>query len=301
MAGREAARGAAPGPAALFSPWRHAFFRRAFLRFARRHLRAVRLAAWGAPAAGDGPLVVFANHPSWWDGVAFMLLSDSLFPGRRMMVPMDAEALARYGFMRRIGVFGVEQHSARGALGFLRVAEAVLALPGHMLWLNAPGRFCDVRERPVPIAPGLVRLAELAPRARFLPLALEYPFWTERAPEMLAGFGTPLEGAALAAMDRAAREAALRQALEATMDRLAADAVARDPSRFLPVLRGREGMGGFYQAWRWVGATLRGRHFDPRHDPRADGSAEGRLMVSKGLSAFGRGSKGGKAPLDRQP
>jgi 1-acyl-sn-glycerol-3-phosphate acyltransferase len=258
-------------PVALFSPARFRFFRLAFRRFAARHLRAVRLAAWGAPPpdTGDAPLVVYANHPSWWDGVAFMLLSTELFPGRRMIIPMAAEALGRYGFMRRIGVFGVEQHSVHGAIGFLRTAEAVLATPGHMLWMNAPGRFCDVRERPVPIAPGLVRLVELAPTARFLPLALEYPFWSERAAEMLAGFGAPLEGAALAAMDREARAAALAGALEATMDRLAADAIARDPARFRPVLRGREGMGGVYQLWRRLGALARGQCFDPRHDPGA--------------------------------
>src|SRR3954466_324095 len=140
-------------PAALFSAWRFGFFRFIFGRFAAKHLRAVRLAAWGAPQPGEGPLVIFANHPSWWDGVAFMLLSTELFPGRRMFIPMEAAALARYGFMRRIGVFGVEQASARGAIGFLRTAEAVLASPGHMLWMNAPRRVCDLRDPPGALAP----------------------------------------------------------------------------------------------------------------------------------------------------
>ena len=58
----------------------------------------------------------------------------------------------------------------------------------------APGRFCDVRERPVPIMPGLTRLPELAPEAVFLPLALEYPFWSEKRPEALACFGEPQDG-----------------------------------------------------------------------------------------------------------
>lgn len=267
--------GEAASPVALFSPARFAFFRFMFAGFARRHLRAVRLAAWGAPPPDDParPLVVYANHPSWWDGVAFMLYSTELFPGRRMFSPMEAGSLRRYRFMRRLGVFGVEQTSGRGALAFLRTAKAVLAEPSHMLWLNAPGRFMDVRERPVPMVPGLVRLAELAPEARFLPMAIEYPFWSERAPEMLAGFGPPLEGAALAALDREARAAALARALEAAMDRLAGDAVARDPARFRRLLRGREGMGGLYEQWRRLQAVARGRPFDPRHDPRMGGSA----------------------------
>ena len=268
-----AGAGAGENPVALFSPARFGFFRFIFGRFAAKHLRAIRLAAWGVPQSGDAgsPLVIYANHPSWWDGVAFMILSTELLPGRRMFIPMEATALARYGFMRRIGVFGVEAGSGRGAIGFLRTAQAVLADPGHMLWMNAPGRFCDVRERPVPIAPGLVRLAELAPGARFLPLALEYPYWTERSAEMLAAFGPPIEGAALAALDRDRRAAHLAEALAAVMDRLAGDAIARDPARFRPVLRGRAGMGGIYQGWRHVQALLRGERFDPRHDPRAGG------------------------------
>jgi len=256
-------------PVALFSPARFAFFRFMFAGFARKHLRAVRVAEWGLPPADDParPLVVYANHPSWWDGVAFMLYSTELFPGRRMFSPMEAGALVRYGFMRRLGVFGVERQSARGAVAFLRTAKQVLATPDTMLWMNAPGRFMDVRERPVVIALGLAKLPELAPEARFLPMALEYPFWAERAPEMLCAFGTPLDGAALAAMPREERSRALAAALEATMDRLAEDAIARDPGRFRDILAGKEGMGGVYERWRHLQAVLRGRSFDPRHDP----------------------------------
>jgi hypothetical protein len=117
------------------------------------------------------------------------------------------------------------------------------------------------------MATGLVRLSEYAPEARFLPMAIEYPFWSERAAEMLCGFGAALDGATLAAMDRAARGEALARALESTMDRLAVDAMARDPGRFCPLLRGREGMGGIYERWRRLKAVARGRSFDPRHDP----------------------------------
>jgi hypothetical protein len=117
--------------------------------------------------------------------------------------------------------------------------------------------------------PGLTRLPELAPEARFLPLALEYPFRNERAPEMLAAFGPPIPAATLLTAPREARAAQLAAALEASMDRLAGDALSRDPSRFETLLRGREGMGGVWQGWRHLGAALRGRRFDPRHDPGA--------------------------------
>lgn len=263
-------RAAEPSPAELFSPRMHRFFIGIFRRFLHKHMRALRLATWGEPAAPAGrPIVVFANHPSWWDGVAFVLLAERLMPERRQFVPMDAEALARYAFFKRLGVFGIEQQSPRGAIAFLRQSEALLKAPSHVLWMNAPGRFQDVRERPVIIAPGLVRLPELAPDAVFLPLALEMPFWTERKPELLAAFGPPIEGASLAALPREARRATLADALAGTMDRLAADALSREPARFRLLEQGREGMGGIYQAWQRAKALATGTRFDPRHDTRA--------------------------------
>ena len=258
-------------PVGLYDARRKAFFHFWFSRFFARHMRAARVALWGQPGGyGARPLVVFANHPGWWDGVAFMLLSQRLFAGRRMFTPMDEASLKRYGFMTRIGVFGIEGGTPRGAVAFLRTAGTVLAAPDRMLWMNAPGRFSDPRERPVPIAPGMSRLPELAPDALFVPLALDYPFWTERKPEMLCAFGTPIEGATLAAQPREARLGTLSAALAATMDRLATDAMARDPARFVTLLRGAEGMGGVWQGWRRLRSLVRGEPFDARHDPREE-------------------------------
>ncbi|NGM21079.1 glycerol acyltransferase [Roseomonas stagni] len=258
-------------PVPLFDPRRMAFFHFMFRRFFAKHMRAARVARWGMPREyGARPLVIFANHPGWWDGVAFMLLSQRLFRGRTMFIPMDAQALSRYAFMKRLGVFGIETGTPRGAVAFLRTAKTVLAAPDRMLWMNAPGRFSDVRERPVPIAPGMTRLPEMAPDALFVPLALDYPFWTERKAEMLCAFGDPIEASALLALPRDDRAPALSQALAQTMDRLALDAIARDPARFETLLRGPEGMGGVWQLWRRLRSTLRGERFDPRHDPRQE-------------------------------
>jgi hypothetical protein len=54
------------------------------------------------------------------------------------------------------------------------------------------------------------------------------------------------------------------------MERLAEDAIARDPSRFVTLHQGREGMGGIYELWRRLRAALRGERFDARHDSRQE-------------------------------
>lgn len=259
-------------PAARRSARMFAVFGRIFERRLAADLRALRLPHWGLPPAlpAGRPVIVLANHPSWWDGVAFIVLMRRLFPDRRMFVPMDAAALRRYPFMARLGAFGVETGTSRGAATFLRVAGTVLQDPAHMLWVNAPGRFSDARERPVPVAPGVLRLPALAPDAIVLPLALEYPFWGERAAEMLAAFGPPVDCGPLAALPREAVRGALETALAATMDRLAEDAISRDAARFHVLLRGQESIGGIYALWGRVRATVRGERYDPRHLPAAE-------------------------------
>ncbi len=259
---------AAEDPVALRSERWMGFFHIAFRRTFGGSMRALRVPHWGVPDVPAGrPLVVLANHPSWLDAVMFMLLLRRYFLHRPGFMPMDAAAFRKYGFMKRLGVFGIEQDSARGAVSFLQTAKHVLAAPDRMLWMNAPGRFADVRERPVPVAAGVVRLPEIAPHALFVPLAFEYPFWTERQGEALAAFGPAIPGEELAAMDRETRAEAIRAALTSNMDRLAEDAISRDPERFVIALDGRRGMGGLYGAWQYMKALSRGERHVAEHAP----------------------------------
>lgn len=255
-------------PVALRSEKAMAFFNVAFGRTFGGSMRALRIPHWGMPDYAEGrPLVIYATHPSWWDAILFMLLLRRYFIQRPAFLPMAAEAIRKYPFMTRLGVFGVEQASPRGAVRFLNTAKEVLADPRHMLWMNAPGRFADVRERPVPITPGLVRLAEIAPDALIAPLAFEYAFWSEKQAEAFAAFGPAMTAGELADLDREARAARLAAALEAVMDRLATDVISRDPDRFHAAIDGSKGMGGLYGAWQYLRAMLRGERYAAEHSP----------------------------------
>jgi len=67
------------------------------------------------------------NHASWWDPLVNLLLAREFFPHRQIYGPMDAVALERYALFKRLGMFGVEQNSRRGALHFLRTAARFYA------------------------------------------------------------------------------------------------------------------------------------------------------------------------------
>ena len=217
------------------------------------------------PAAG--PLIVYSNHPSWWDPAIYILLCDMLFRGREGYGPMDQAALGKYGLLERMGVFGVEQDDPRGGVQFLRTCDAVLARPGAMLWITAEGNFTDARVRPLTLRPGLAHLARRVPGVTILPLALDYPFWNESKPEALLRFGPPLRSG----RDRSVTEwtQRLQSALTATMDAMAAESVTRNPALFTPLLRGVTGVGGIYDVWRRVRAAMAGRRFDSSHEGEA--------------------------------
>ena len=118
-----------------------------------------------------------------------LYLSRKWFPDRKSFAPIDAASLERYGFFKHIGIYGIEQQSVRGAIQFLRTTVAILSAGRHVVWLTPQGAFCDVRERPLRMRRGLGKLAVRTEEAEFLPLAIEYTFWTEPQPEILVAFG----------------------------------------------------------------------------------------------------------------
>ena len=234
--------------------------------YLRQHFHAVHLSSDPPPAVpAETPLVVYANHPSWWDPLLCLLARDVFFPRRRSFAPIEAAMLERYRFFAKLGFFGVEPNTARGAVRFLQTGQAILEQPDTALWLTPEGRFRDVRERPLQFKAGLGHLASRVPRAVFLPLAIELVFWDERTPEALLRFGAPVTWPAGTGLDPEAGTARLATELAATMDQLADAARPRNPAAFRVLLRGGAGVGGVYDGWRRIRSWLRGEPFQPEH------------------------------------
>ena len=233
--------------------------------YVSRYFHGLRLSSSGLPRfTPSQPLIVYSNHPSWWDPAIYIVLCDMLFPGYAGFGPMDAGSLGKYRVLERMGVFGVPLDDRRGAAIFLHTALAVLQRPGAMLWITAEGAFTDPRIRPVRLRPGLAHLARRVPGTTILPLALDYSFWNESRPEALVRFGEPL----LSSSELSSAEwvEQLERSLTQTMDTLAGEAARRDPALFRLLIRGGAGIGGVYDAWRWSRATLHGEKFDPSHE-----------------------------------
>jgi 1-acyl-sn-glycerol-3-phosphate acyltransferase len=237
-------------------------------RYLRRHFHSLRVARTGMPPqATHLPLVIYANHAAWWDALVGLVLKAEFYKGRNGFAPIDAEALKQYRMFGRMGFFGVEQGTRRGAVQFLRTAEKILREPDSLLVVTPQGRFADVRERPLRFAAGLGHLAGRVERAMFVPMATEFVFWEERLPEILVHFGEPVEVSRQPgkAFTPECWTLLFEKKLESAQDALAAAAQRRDPQDFETVLRGGAGQGGIYDWWRALRARLQGEHFRREH------------------------------------
>jgi len=236
--------------------------------YIRRHFHSLRVSRAGLPPDTTGlPLVIFTNHASWWDPLVGLVIKDSFFSNRALFTPIDSAMLARYRMFTKLGFFGVEQHSRRGAVQFLRTSEAILQSPNHLLAVTPQSRFADARERPVRFQAGLGHLATRVESALFLPMVTEFAFWEERLPEILVRFGEPVEirREYSSAFTHDYWTELFEQKLEAAQDALSIEAQRRIPSEFQMLLLGGAGQGGVYDFWRAFKARLRGQHFTKEH------------------------------------
>ena len=227
------------------------FFQRIVRIYFRRHFRSVVVQQAEVLTGVAGPLILYANHSSWWDPMVSVLVAETLLPGRKHYAPMDAAALKRYPILAKIGIFPVEMATARGAAQFLRTSQAILASEG-VVWITPQGRFVDSRARPLGFKPGLGALAVRTPGASVIPMAIEYTFWDERLPETLLRFGRPVQLGNGLSSEAASEE--MERALTQTMEELKGAAMARDAGAFRVLLRGGRGTGGMYG----IGRRLRG-------------------------------------------
>lgn len=235
-------------------------------RYMRRHFHAIRILKTGMPPRDlSRPLVIYLNHAAWWDPLVCLQLAQIYFADRASYGPIDAAALQRYGFFKHLGFYGVEQQSARGAMTFLRTTRAILSSSRNVVWLTPQGRFMDVRERPLRLEHGLGELATRLENVLFLPVAIEYAFWTEPRPEILVSFGEPT----IPRNDspRSAHEWTefFSNALEELQDELAPRSCRRDPNEWLLLDKGTSGVSAIYDTWRRLRARASGKKFVPDH------------------------------------
>lgn len=250
-------RPTSPAPAGILPARYSRWFLHGFGRFVRGMFRRKFFAVrWTpeSPRAFEGlaethrPVIVALNHSAWWDPLVGVLLHTRMMPTREPIVPMDARELAKFGFFRRLGLFGIEPERDDAAqamsdyvLGrFARYEKGALPQPqgrnadhAGAFWITPQGSFADVREE-IRLRPGAAMVAARLKEPIVIALAIEYAFWLDQKPEAFFRCVrvTPPAAESSTAPTVGAWHRALTRAMQDNQAKLAEAVISRDPARF---------------------------------------------------------------------
>lgn len=169
----------------------HALFDLAFLPWMRRRLNGPLIA--GAPRhVPEGiPLLLVANHCSWWDGFLLRELQRRVRPGARLYTVMLESELRGRPFFRWMGVIGLEPKSRASLRTLLRFAHTHRTAPeGVVLSFFPQGRIQASTARPLEFQTGVRAVARRLAPVAILPVAIHFEMLNRPAPSAFLSCAT---------------------------------------------------------------------------------------------------------------
>lgn len=248
--------------------WFQNGFHRFLRRYLKRHFHTIAIDRDSRSSLivdDDQPLIVYGNHPSWWDPLIAHFLNRSLFPNRQFYAPIDADALEQYKVFAKLGFYGVKLDSSRGAADFLRTSKAIMEAGDTAIWLTPEGRFADARDHDAELMPGISHLCSKMTSGYVVPMVLEYVFWEESLPECLILAGSPIRVADHRELTKQQWAEMLEQKMRSAQTALSTSVIARSSDPFENLLSGRSGAGGTYDRFRRMKSWITGRKFRAAH------------------------------------
>ena len=137
----------------------------------------------------DLPLVLYANHSSWWDGlVAFEIGRAARLD---QFVMMEEKQLKQLFLFRRLGAFSVIRENPRSALQSINYAARILKeKQNRAVWIFPQGEILPNDARPLRFYGGLARIIEKTGRCAAAPVAMRYEFLGDFKPAAFVKIGS---------------------------------------------------------------------------------------------------------------
>ncbi len=132
------------------------FFQTLFEILARLHFKKVNIVS--DLKVEEGPVLLIANHFSWWDGFLAQKVSRNALK-RKFYVMMLEEELKKRKFLRKTGAFSIKKGD-RTALNSISYAADVLNGNKNMLLLFPQGRFQSSHRYPLKFDNGWSKIFE---------------------------------------------------------------------------------------------------------------------------------------------
>jgi 1-acyl-sn-glycerol-3-phosphate acyltransferase len=137
-----------------------------------------------------GPVLVVANHTSWWDPLIALWLTNVVLRTDSYAM-MDAANLRRLPFFGKVGAFGVDLADRGDGARAVRHAARLLSTPGRIVWIYPEGRERSAFD-PLELQPGSALVARIVRRAEVTPIGVRYVFGNRERPDIWIAIGRPM-------------------------------------------------------------------------------------------------------------
>jgi chlorobactene lauroyltransferase len=216
--------------------------------FARRSLARTFDTVWlqhhgPLPAPAGGPLVLYLNHSSWWDGYLMYVIHRVVLRGQfDVHLLMEEKQLRAYRFFTWSGAFSVNRNDPDDSLRSQQYAASLLrgGSRPRALFIFPQGKIVPADRRPLVSFPGIARIIALADPVTLCPVALRYEFLGQQWPHAFIRLGPTHH--AVEPANIAATMADVTARLTEACDALREDVLGLRLDRFRPLLRGRLGI-----------------------------------------------------------
>ena len=218
----------------------------------RRRFEGLRVAGLEHLRATDGedaPVILYANHSSWWDGLIACEIGMSA--GVEQYAMMDEQQLRGYQLFRRLGAFSIDHTSGRTQMRSIEYAASLLRGDGRTrmsdgeqtmkraLWIFPQGRERPNEARPLALRSGTAHIIRRVPKALLLPVAMRYEHLGDFRPEAFVRIGAGRVITSESAIDVRRTTELMEIELTATLDRVRADVIAGETAEYVELVAGR--------------------------------------------------------------
>lgn len=142
----------------------------------------------------DAPLVVFAPHCNWWDGIVGYNMCQRVLKDREFRIMV--EELNRFPILRHCGCFSINKKSAQASMTALKYAIDEIGDTNKMLYIFPQGIIMPPNYRPINLQTGLAYIAQKAidkfGAVNLLPFAVNYMFLRADRPEVFVDINEPI-------------------------------------------------------------------------------------------------------------
>jgi 1-acyl-sn-glycerol-3-phosphate acyltransferase len=212
-------------------------FDRIFLPWMRRRL-TVHIAGLPRGLPVDEPLILVANHVSWWDGFVLRELHRCLRPGTPLHTVMLESELRRLRPLRALGAVGMKPGNPASIAHTIRtLGERLRQRPDSVVNYFPQGRIWPSHRRPLGFERGVELFARRLGRTRLIPVGIHIEPLQRVAPSAFVHAGPPLpsDSPGLSAKHLESAVAASLDAIHAHLARHGERALESWPAPFEPL------------------------------------------------------------------